>query len=1094
MSKFFILRPIFASVIAIVMVLAGLVALKTLPIAQYPEIAPPTVTITATYPGASSETLSKTVAAPLEEQLSGIENLLYFNSTSNSANGQVTITVTFEIGSDGDKGQTDVNNRVQIALSRLPTEVQRQGVTVLKRSNDILFAAALYEESPDKPVDVLTISNFVTINLLDELKRIKGVGDAINFIARDYSMRIWLNPEKMAQLGVTPADVQAAVTAQNNQYAAGRIGAEPSSKEQQLTYTVTTKGRLLTAEQFGDIVLRSSGPGGTLRIRDIARVELGAQTYDASSFLNGRPGVPIGIFLQSGANALEVATAVKQRIEELKPSFPDGVVYSIPFDTTTFVKESISEVVKTFIEAAILVVAVVFIFLQTWRATLIPAVAVPVSLIGTFAGLYMFGFSINTLTLFAMVLAIGIVVDDAIVVLENVERLIREEKLTPTAAAIEAMREVQGAVIAIVLVLCAVFIPVAFLGGIAGQLYKQFAVTVTIAVVLSGVVALTLTPALCALLLKNEDEEQKKNRFFRVFNKGFDKVSGFYLGFVKLGLKHRAVALIIFAVFLLTVGLLFWRVSTSFVPAEDKGYIIASVQLPDAASLRRTEKTTFALRDALIKNEAIADMFMINGFDFIAGGNKTNAATVFFPLKDYGKRKESAQDVVGATFATNGRISDGLILAFNPPAINGLGAAGGYEVYVQDRTSTANAADLAKVMNDFIAALQKDERLGQQNTFFRPTVPQLQVDLNREKALALGVPVSDAYTALQATMGALYVNDFNLSGRTFRVQIQADSPYRSKPDDIGNVYVRANAPPASATTGTSQSQVGITSNMIPLKALLTVNTVIGAEQLERYNGFLAAKIFGSGKPGVASGDAIKAVEEVAKKTLPPGYQIEWTGQAYQEKRTGNASIFAFGLAIIMVYLILSALYERWGLPAAVLLAVPFALTGALGFVFVRDMDNDIYFQIGLIVLIGLAAKNAILIVEFAEQALLEGKSRVDAALTAARLRFRPIVMTSLAFVLGVAPLVVATGAGAGSRQSMGTGVFGGMILATFIAPIFIPLFFTLLARTPKPKEVEEQKRAIEAAHRAMHAKDPKHPEEDGDEHPTDKPHEGDDHV
>ena len=1065
MSKFFILRPIFASVIAIILVLAGLVALKTLPIAQYPEIAPPTVTITATYPGASSETLSKTVAAPIEEQLSGIENLLYFSSTSNSANGQVTITATFEIGSDGNKAQTDVNNRVQIANSRLPTEVQRQGVTVLKKSNDILFVATLQSDSDDKPIDILTVSNFVTINLLDEIKRVPGVSDALNVTARDYSMRIWLNVEKMAQLGVTPADVQTAIAAQNNQYAAGRIGSEPSPKDQTLTYTVTTKGRLLDAAQFGEIVLRSNGPGGTLRVKDIARVELGAQSYDASSFVRERPGIPVLVFLQTGANALDVQKAVIAKLEQLKPSFPQGVVYTIPFDTTTFVRASITEVVHTFIEAAVLVVLVVFVFLQTWRATLIPAVAVPVSLIGTFAGLFVFGFSINTLTLFAMVLAIGIVVDDAIVVLENVERLMREEKLTPVAAAIEAMREVQGAVVAIILVLCAVFIPVAFLGGIAGQLYKQFAVTVAIAVVLSGIVALTLTPALCAILLKQEEKEPPK--YFRWFNKGFAKLTGGYLHFVERGLKHRAVTMVIFGLVVALVVFLFWKVPGSFVPAEDQGYVITSVQLPDGASLKRTQRTTAQLRGLVGDNDAIESILTINGFDFIAGGNKTNAATMFFPLKDYSKRKISAQQLVGILFGANGRIGDGLVLAFNPPAIRGLGSAGGYEVYVQDRTSSANPQALQEVMTKFIADLQKDPRLGSQNTFFRPTVPQLQVDLDREKALALGVSVTDAYAALQATMGSLYVNDFNLSGRTFRVQLQADAPYRSKPEDIGNVYVRSTTTGTQAAAG--QSQVGITSNMIPLKSLITVKTVIGAEQLERYNGFLAAKIFGNGKPGVASGDAIKAVEEVAAKSLPQGYQIEWTAQAYQEKRTGSASIFAFGLAIIMVYLILAALYERWGLPAAVLLAVPFALTGAIGFVFLRGMDNDIYFQIGLVVLIGLAAKNAILIVEFAEQALLEGQSRFDAAMTAAKLRFRPIVMTSLAFVLGVFPLVIATGAGAGSRQSMGTGVFGGMILATFIAPIFIPLFFTLLARTPKPKEVEEAQREKEAAHKAMHA-------------------------
>ncbi len=1073
MSKFFILRPIFAAVISIIVVLAGLVSLSVLPIAQYPEIAPPTVTITAVYPGASSETLSKTVAAPIEEQLSGIENLLYFSSTSNSANGQVAITATFQVGSNGDKAQLDVNNRVQIATPRLPQEVQRQGLTVQKRSNNFLLVAALY--SKDGKVDTLRLSNFATINLVDEIKRIPGVGDVINFLARDYSMRVWLNPAKMAQLGVTPSDVQAAITAQNQQYAAGRIGAEPASKDQELVYTVTTKGRLVDAAEFGNIVLRSNGPNGALRIHDVARVELGAQSYDVSSYLNDKPNIPIGVFLQSGANALEVEKAVKARFEALKPTFPEGAEIVIPFNTTNFVRASINEVVHTFIIAAILVILVVFVFLQTWRATLIPAIAVPVSLIGTFAGLYVFGFSINTLTLFAMVLAIGIVVDDAIVVLENVERLMREEGLDAKTAAIEAMREVQGAVIAIVMVLAAVFIPVAFLGGIAGQLYKQFAVTVTVAVVLSGIVALTLTPALCALLLKPGENHESK--YFRWFNRGFDKVSGTYRAFVKRSLAHRIISLLIFAGLLVVVALLFWRIPGSLVPPEDQGYIISSVQLPDGASLKRTERTTAQLRDMVKDNEAIAYMFVINGFDFIAGGNKTNAATIFVPMKDYSERKGTADQLVGQFFGANGRIGDGLVLAFNPPAIQGLGSTGGYEVYVQDRTANADPVRLASVVKDFSAAMMADPRLGAQNTFFRPTIPQLRVDVDREKAIALGVPVADVYTALQATMGALYVNDFNLSGRTFRVQIQADAPYRAQPEDIGNIYVRASPPPGSQPGSQSNAQSnaqssvtapGITNNMIPLKALIKVENIIGAEQLERYNGFVAAKIFGNGKPGVSSGEAIRAVEEIAAKTLPQGYQIEWTGQAYQEKRTGNASIFAFGLAIIMVYLILSALYERWGLPAAVLLAVPFALAGALGFVFIRGMNNDIYFQIGLVVLIGLAAKNAILIVEFAEQALLEGQSRFEAAMTAARLRFRPIVMTSLAFVLGVSPLIVATGAGAGARQAMGTGVFGGMLIATFIAPIFIPLFFTLLARQPKPKEVEKAHREHEEAQHAMH--------------------------
>lgn len=1034
MSKFFIERPIFASVLAIILVLAGLVSASILPIAQYPEISPPTVTITASYPGASAETLAKTVAAPIEEQLSGVENLLYFNSTA-ASNGQITITATFDVGTDIDKATFNVNNRVQLATPRLPDEVRRNGVTVAKRSQNILLVVAL--NSPKSTYDMLYLSNYATQNIVDELKRIPGAADVIVFGARDYSMRIWLQPDRMARLGLTTGDITAAINAQNAQYAAGKIGADPAPAGQQLVYTVTARGRMLEAEEFGEIILRSGGPEGVLRLKDVARIELGAQSYDQANTVNGQPAIAIAVFLQSGANALEMSEAVRVTMEELKKDrFPEDVDYLIPYDTTRFVSASIEAVIQTLVEAAILVLLVVFVFLQTWRATLIPMIAVPVSLIGTFAGLWLFGFSINTLTLFAMVLAVGIVVDDAIVVLENIERLMREHLMKPFDAALEAMREVQNAVIGIVLALVAVFIPVAFLGGIAGQLYRQFAVTVAVAVVLSGFVALTLTPTLCALLLKPRDRSSggvMSRVIFNPFNRGFGWVTERFLQAVKLALSWRATALGIFAVFLALVAFLFWRIPGSFVPPEDQGYIISGVALPDGATLARTMKTTEQLRGMMAENEAIANIFIVNGFDLISSANKSNAATIFMPLQPWGDREQTAEQMVEEVSGKGFMLEDGIAFAFNPPAIRGLGATGGFEVYVRGR-SDPDPQRLAQVTNDFIAALGQNPALQGLRTLYRPTVPQLLVEVDREKSLALGVPVNDVFAALQAQMGSLYVNDFNKSGRTYRVTIQADAQYRAKPEDLGNIYVR------SATSGT----------MIPLKALITVEEIIGPEQIERYNGFIAAKVLGGAKPGFSSGEAIKAVEQTAKQSLPAGYDIEWTGQAFQEKRTGSASIFAFGFALIMVYLILSALYERWGVPVAVVLAVPFALLGALGFTFLRGLENDIYFQIGLVVLIGLAAKNAILIAEFAMQGMEQGKSAAEAAIEAARLRFRPIVMTSLAFVFGVLPLVLATGAGAAARQSMGTGVFGGMIVATFIAPIFVPLFFTLLARKPRP--------------------------------------------
>lgn len=1027
MTKFFITRPIFASVLSIIIVLAGLAASFQLPIAQYPQIAPPTVVITATYPGASADTLTKTVAAPIEEQLSGVDNLLYFNSSADSS-GTLTITATFEVGTDVDQATFNVSNRVNIASPRLPEEVRRNGVVVQKKSNDILLVTMLTSKDPKH--DRLFLSNYATLNIVDEFKRVKGVGDVTVFGGQDYAMRIWLRPDRMAQLGVSTSDVAAAINAQNNQYAAGKIGQEPAPADQQIVYTVTAKGRLVDPAEFANIIVRANGPKGVLYLKDIARIELGAQSYNVASALDGKPGVAVAIFLQNGANALDTAAGIKAKTEELRPRFPAGIETTIPYDTSDFVKATIEEVFKTFGEALVLVVLVVFLFLQSWRATLIPLIAVPISLIGTFAGLYLFGFSINLLTLFAMILAIGIVVDDAIVVLENTERLMTEEGMDPFPAAVKSIHQVSEAVIAIVLVLCAVFVPVAFQGGIAGELYRQFAVTVAIAVVISGVVALTLTPALCAMILRKSHGE---NAFFRKFNHGFARLTKFYTDTVNLTLHHRIIGAIVFGGIVLLVAFLFKIVPGGFVPPEDQGYVVTVVVMPDGATLSRTVKTTENVRAEIAKDPAVAHEFAINGFELLTGANKTNAATMFVRMKDWKERTSSANEMVGKLFGIGMSQPDGMAFAVNPPSIRGLGSAGGFEVYVQSQRDT-DPIKLAAVMNNFMDAMRADPTLTGINSFFRPTVPQLMIEVDEAKAISLNVRIADIYATLQSTMGSFYVNDFNRTGRTYRVQLQAEPQFRMKPEDLGKVYVRSQ-PTADNPNG----------NMIPLSALSTVKNILGAEQLERYNGLLSAKVFGSGAKGISSGDAIETVERIAKVNLPDGYQIAWTGQAYQEKRTGSAAMFAFGFAIIMVFLILAAQFETWALPLAVIMAVPFALAGALMAVLMRGMTNDIYFQIGLITLIGLAAKNAILIVEFASQKMEEGMPIAEAALEAARLRFRPIVMTSMAFILGIVPLVFATGAGAAARQSMGTGVLGGMLLATFVATIFIPLFFTWLS-------------------------------------------------
>ena len=1039
MFRFFVDRPIFSSVISLVIVIAGLAAYIQLPIAEYPEVAPPTVVITTNYPGASAQTLASTVAAPIEEQLSGIDGLLFYQSTA-SADGSLQIIATFETGTNADLAAINVNNRVQIALPRLPDDVRRNGVVVQKRSLDILLFTTLM--SPKHTRDSVFLSNYASINMLDELKRTPGVADVSIFGVRDYSMRVWLHPDRMAQLGVTATDIASAIRAQNAQYATGTIGQNPAPPGQALTYTVTAQGRLLDPAAFGNIVLRSNGTVGLLRLKDVARIELGAQNYDQLNLADGQPAVSMGVYLQTGANALKTAQLVKTKLDELKLRFPDDMESRVLFDSTDVVQDSIHEIVVALIISALLVLLVVFVFLQNWRATIIPMISVPVSLIGTAAGLWLFGFSINQFTLFALVLAIGIVVDDAIVVLENVERLMRTEGMNAKEAAAEAMREVARAIVAIVLVLCAVFIPVAFLGGIAGKLYQQFAVTIAVAMVISGVVALTLTPALCAILLKPSDHE---NPLFHPFNVGFAWVSRIYNTMVNWALEHVLASLGLF-IGVIAIALLLLRITpTGFVPIEDRGIVIASVILPDAASQPRTQGLATKVVNDVMKDPGVAHANTFVGIDFIGGGNRSSTASMFITLKSWGTRSLTAMDYAKKFAAESRHFGEGLALFFNPPPIRGIGSSSGFDFAVQNRVD-ADPKHLAEVLTHFIDVLNHNPKLTGVTTFFRPSTPQLFVDVDREKALALGVPIGDVFDALGSTIGSLYVNDFNKFGHTYRVLMQADANFRSQPEDIGKVYVRSSS-----------------GAMIPLSALTHVSSIVGPQQLNRFNGFVAGNVLGSTVPGVSSGDAIRIVEETAAEVLPSGYTVAWTGQAFQQKRTGTAAVLAFCFGIVMVFLILAAQFERWSLPLAVILAVPFAMLGALLAILIRGMPNDVYFQIGLIVLVGLASKNAILIVEFASQKRAQGMSATEAAIAGARLRFRPIVMTSLAFVLGVLPLVLATGAGAGARRSMGTGVFGGMLAATFIATIFIPLFYKLLSRdkpAPSPELSAPEREAI----------------------------------
>lgn len=1030
-SRFFLQRPVFACVIAILMVFVGLAALKALPIEQYPEMSPPQILVKTSYRGADAETIAQTVAAILEQEINGVENMLYMYS-QNSSSGDMTLTVVFEIGTDVNRAQIDVQNKVNTVLAKLPQEVQREGVTVDKQTPTILLIAAI--QCPEGTYDNIFISNYASINIVDELKRIPGISDVNIIGAREYSMRIWLRPDKMAQLGITTGDVINAIQEQNAQFPVGSIGQPPMKTPPVLTLPVVTQGRFTDPKEFEEMILKAKSDGSITRLKDIATVDLGAQSYDVIGELNGQQTTLIAIYQQFGANALGVADRVKSTMERLSKTFPKGIVYSIPYDITTFVKVSIEEVFKTFYEAAVLVALVVLVFLQTWRATMIPVIAMLVSIIGTFAGMYLLGFSVNTLTMFGLVLAIGMVVDDAIVVLENVERNMKETPDAPIEAAGRAMEEVTAPVIATSLVLCAVFIPVAFLGGIAGQLYKQFAITISVSVILSTILALTLSPVMAAFLIRVHGEE---GRFAKVFNAFFDKITATYMKGTDFFLHRPWVGVFLFGGMVLVMTTLFLSVPTSLVPDEDQGYLFAVANLPDNASVDRTANLDHTVLKISKDNNAVVDVISLSGYSLLEGMMRTTTGSNFVILKDWSERKDPSSQASGVLRYLSRqfwKVQEGAVVTFIPPAIQGMGAVGGFEMWMEDRAGLG-IDNLNGIVQKFLDEARKNPAIGSVSTTLSTSSTQVYLALDRAKAKSLGVSIDDVFKTLQGLLGTVYVNDFNKFGRVFRVIVQATPSFREKIQDIGEVFVR--------------SQDG---TMVPVKSLVDVRFEKGPAVVSRFNNFPAAKILGNPAVGYTSGQALQALEAAASKTLPQGVTYSWGGLSFQEKKTGGTSSQVLLGGLFIVFLILAALYERWALPTAILLAVPFGVVGALIAIWLSGRANDVYFQIGLVALVGLAAKNAILIVEFAHQKRLGGMGIIEAAKDATRLRFRAIVMTSLTTIIGVLPLVFSAGAGAASRQSLGLGMFGGMTAATFLAVLFVPLFYRIIAELSEGKK------------------------------------------
>lgn len=1043
-SRFFIERPIFATVISIILCLAGLVAINALPIEQYPTITPVQVSVSATYPGADSQTLADSVAAPIEAQINGVDNMLYMSSTS-SSNGQLSLTVYFSLNTDPDIAQVQVQNRVSLATPQLPSAVVQQGVSVEKKSSSIMMLVALYGK--DDRFSGEYIANYANVYVLDALKRVPGAGQASVMGLPDQAMRIWMNPDRMASLGITTTDIQNAVTNQNALFGAGQIGQQPTAGPVQLTFPVVTQRPFTEPSQYDNIILRANQDGSAIvRLKDVARPEVGLKQYIIDSKLNGAPATFIAVYQQPGANALEVSKAVRESLKEMSSRFPTGIEYIVALDTTDFVRLSIEEVKTTLLEAIFLVVLVVYLFLQSIRTTIICTAAIVVALISTFAGMLAMGFSINLLTLFGLVLAIGMVVDDAIVVVENVERNMAVFHLPPKEATIKAMGELSGSLVAVVLVMASVFIPAAFLPGTTGQLYKQFAVTIIISVAVSGFVALTLTPAMCGVLLKHS--EPRTRGFFGWFNRRVDDITRGFGHAVMFVIKRMSIAFVLLAVLVWSIVHLFQVLPTSFVPNEDQGYVMASIIMPDAASLDRTLKVADRVDAIFAKTPGVEHRAEVTGFSLLDNGFKTNGGTIFVNLKSFEERygstakarAENARAVLQRVHQETAGIHEGLVIPIAPPAIPGIGTTGGFEFWIQDQ-SAGQPAKLEELCNLFLAkAMERPELTGLSSTF-RASTQQLRAQVDRDKANLLGVPVQDVYSAIQAQFGSLTVSQYNQFSRVWWVILQSDPKYRQTPNDLTRLYTRSNQ-----------------GKMVPLSAMVTAEWVTGPDLLPHFNGFPAAKVNGNAAHGYSSGQAIAAMEEVAREVLPQGYTFAWEGLAFEEKKSGGTSMLAFGFGLLIVFLVLAAQYESWSLPGSVMMAVPFGVLGALTANYMRGLENDVYFQIGLLVLIGLGAKNAILRVSFAVELRKQGKSLIDATIEAGEQRLRPIIMTSLAFACGVLPLAIATGAGANARHSIGTGIIGGMIGETTLAMLYVPLFFYIFdkwserSKSKKPSE------------------------------------------
>ncbi|MBN3965755.1 MULTISPECIES: efflux RND transporter permease subunit [Pseudomonas] len=1049
-SQFFISRPIFAAVLSLLILIAGAISLFQLPISEYPEVVPPTVVVRANFPGANPKVIGETVAAPLEQAITGVENMLYMSSQS-TADGKITLTITFALGTDLDNAQVQVQNRVTRTEPKLPEEVTRIGITVDKASPDLTMVVHL--TSPDKRYDMLYLSNYALLNIKDELARLGGVGDVQLFGMGDYSLRVWLDPNKTASRNLTATDVVTAIREQNRQVAAGALGAPPAPNATAFQLSVNTQGRLVSEEEFENIIIRSGDNGEITRLKDIARVELGSSQYALRSLLNNQPAVAIPIFQRPGSNAIEISNQVRDKMAELKKNFPEGMDFSIVYDPTIFVRGSIEAVVHTLFEALILVVLVVILFLQTWRASIIPLVAVPVSLIGTFAVMHLFGFSLNALSLFGLVLAIGIVVDDAIVVVENVERNIGLG-LTPVEATKRAMREVTGPIIATALVLCAVFIPAAFISGLTGQFYKQFALTIAISTVISAFNSLTLSPALAAVLLKSHDAP--KDRFsrgldklfggwlFRPFNRFFDKASHGYVGTVARVIRSSGIALILYAGLMVLTFFGFANTPTGFVPGQDKQYLVAFAQLPDAASLDRTEDVIKRMSDLALKQPGVDSAVAFPGLSINGFTNSPNAGIVFVTLKPFDERKDPSMSAGAIAGALNGQfagIQEAYMAIFPPPPVQGLGTIGGFRLQIEDR-GNLGYDELYKETMNIINKSHNVPELAGLFTSYTVNVPQVDAAIDREKAKTHGVAVSDIFDTLQIYLGSLYANDFNRFGRTYQVNVQAEQQFRLEPDQIGQLKVRNNK-----------------GEMIPLATFIKVSDTSGPDRVMHYNGFITAEINGAAAPGYSSGQAEKAIEKLLKEELPNGMTYEWTDLTYQQILSGNTALFVFPLCVLLAFLVLAAQYESWSLPLAVILIVPMTLLSAIVGVIASGGDNNIFTQIGLIVLVGLACKNAILIVEFAKDKQEEGMSPLAAVLEACRLRLRPILMTSFAFIMGVVPLVFSSGAGAEMRHAMGVAVFSGMLGVTFFGLLLTPVFYVLIRNFV---ERGEQRKAAKA--------------------------------